>query len=66
MTFIGVLCKTKKHTTSIYLSNFTFVSKMGKSKWDSVLKSKFKKKMRTCAIKIAYSLWDRYLNVGGL
>lgn len=43
MTFIGVLCKTKKHTTSIYLSNFTFVSKMGKSKWDSVLKSKKKK-----------------------
>lgn len=64
MTFIGVLCKTKKHTTSIYLSNFTFVSKMGKSKLDSVLKSK--KKMRTCAIKIAYSLLDRYLNVGGL
>lgn len=65
MTFIGVLCKTKKHTTSIYLSYFTFVSKMGKSKWDSVLKSK-KKKMRTCAIKFAYSLFDRYLNVGGL
>lgn len=42
MTFIGVLCKTKKTYYTIYLSNFTFVSKMGKSKWDSVLKSKKK------------------------
>lgn len=46
MTFIGVLCKTKKHTTYIYLSNFTFVSKMGKSKLDSVLKSKKNENLR--------------------
>lgn len=44
MTFIGVLCKTKKHTTSIYLSNFTFVSKMGKINKTQCLSQNSKKK----------------------
>lgn len=42
MIFIGVLCKIKKYNIFIYLFNFIFVSKMGKSKWDLVFKLKKK------------------------
>lgn len=56
MIFIGVLCKIKKYIIFIYLFNFIFVSKMGKSKWDLVFKLK-KKNENLCNKNCIFIVW---------